>query len=113
MTIEQGNKIKSGLPTNEGKIILENDFDIEAATTLLANCHTAYLKKTEEVKCGKDTIEIINNKMAAGEDLDEKDIAVFQEMVKSYHPDLGLDPDRKNEVLFKKLGIEIREDSLN
>lgn len=92
---------------------MEKDFDIDAATTLLTNCHTAYLKKAQQVKYGQDTVDRISNKLLAGEDLDEDDIAVFREMAKSYRPDLGLDPDRKNEVLFKKLGIEIREDSLN
>ena len=113
MTIENEEKAASALPKEGGKKMKESDFDVDAATSLLARCHTAYLEKVQQVKYGQDTIDRINNKLAGGEDLDEDDIAVFREMAKSYHPELGLDPARKNEKLFEKLGIEIREDSLN
>lgn len=113
MAIENEGEATSAFPKHGEKKMRESDFDVDAATTLLSNCHMAYLKKVQQVKYGQDTIDRINNKLANGEGLSEEDVAIFQEMAKSYHPDLGLDPDRKNDVLFEKLGIEIREDSLN
>jgi hypothetical protein len=113
MKIENKEKNESELPNHEGKIISERDFDIDAATSLLARCHTAYLEKVQEVKYGQKTIEGIKIKLAAGEDLNEDDIAVFQEMAKNYRPNLAIDPNRNDKKLFESLGIEIRENSLN
>ena len=78
MAIGHKEKIESALPEDEGKKMLERDFDVDAATSLLARCHTAYLEKVQQVKYGQETIERISNKLAAGEDLNNEDIAIFQ-----------------------------------
>jgi len=113
MTIENKKEAESALSKDGGKKILESDFDVDAATSLLARCHTAYLEKVQQVKYGQETIDRISNKLATGEDLNDDDIAIFQEMAKSYRPNLRIDPDRNDEKLFESLGIEIRENSLN
>ena len=109
MTIENKENLKSGLPKSEDETILENNLDIHGAERLLAKLDSDYLKKVVEVKYGKDTIERIKNKLAAGEDLDSEDMKIFQKIATGYRPDLGLDPNRKNEKLFESQGIEIRE----